>query len=178
MSLMSNYAVFSNGKKRPSSEGEYPVYGGNGVLGYADDYNMEYGVIVGRVGVYCGSVFLEKGKCWVSDNAIKAENTGNSNLVFLYYLLKSLKLNERRIGTSQPLLTQGILNSIEVDVPGIVDQGKIADILEGFDNKIALNNAINDNLAAERSRSETSSSPDIKRGSKLSRISVRRHISS
>lgn len=148
MSFMSDFAKFSNGKKRPSSEGEYPVYGGNGILGYANDYNMENGVIIGRVGVYCGSVFLEKGKCWVSDNAIKAENTDNSNLVFLYYLLKHLKLNERRIGTSQPLLTQGILNSIEVDVPDIVSQEKIAGILEDIDKIIALNNEINDNLEA------------------------------
>ena len=148
MSLLSNYARFSNGKKRPSGEGEYPVYGGNGILGYADDYNMENGIIVGRVGVYCGSVFLEKGKCWVSDNAIKAERTENSDLVFMYYLLRSLNLNERRIGTSQPLLTQGILNSIEVDIPDIGYQEKIASILEGIDEKIKNNNEINDNLAA------------------------------
>ena len=148
MSLMSEYANFSNGKKRPSAEGEYPVYGGNGILGYTNDYNMENGIIIGRVGVYCGSVFLEKGKCWVSDNAIKAENTENSNLVFLYYLLKNLKLNERRIGTSQPLLTQGILNGIEIDIPNIFSQEKIAEILEEIDKKIVVNNEINDNLAA------------------------------
>jgi type I restriction enzyme S subunit len=146
MSLMSEYANFSNGKKRPSAEGEYPVYGGNGILGYTNDYNMENGIIIGRVGVYCGSVFLEKGKCWVSDNAIKAENTENSNLVFLYYLLKNLKLNERRIGTSQPLLTQGILNGIEIDIPNIFSQEKIAEILEEIDKKIVVNNEINDNL--------------------------------
>ncbi len=148
MSLMSEFANFSNGKKRPSSEGKYPVYGGNGILGYTNEYNMENGIVIGRVGVYCGSVFLEKGKCWVSDNAIKAENTENSNLVFLYYLLKNLKLNERRIGTSQPLLTQGILNGIEVDIPNIVSQEKIAGILEEIDKKIVVNNEINDNLAA------------------------------
>ena len=84
----------------------------------------------------------------MSDNAIKAESTDNSNLVYMYYLLKSLKLNERRIGTSQPLLTQGILNSIDVDVPELTCQGKIASVLEGIDEKIKLNNEINDNLAA------------------------------
>ena len=148
MSLLSVYALFSNGKKRPTKEGEYPVYGGNGILGYANDYNMENGIIVGRVGAYCGSVYLEKGKCWVSDNAIKVEKTEESNLVFLYYLLKSLQLNKRRIGTSQPLLTQGILNNIEVEVPDVDDQNKIAGILNTLDEKIKNNNEINDNLAA------------------------------
>ena len=148
MSLLSKYAIFSNGKKKPAGEGVYPVYGGNGILGYADDYNMENGVIIGRVGAYCGSVFLEEGKCWVSDNAIKAESTDASDLGFVYYLLKSLRLNERRIGTSQPLLTQGILNSIEVEVPNLENQKKISSILECIDKKINLNNEINDNLAA------------------------------
>ncbi len=148
MAALSSFAEFSNGKKRPSSEGEYPVYGGNGILGYTDEYNMENGIIVGRVGVYCGSVFMEKGKCWVSDNAIKVKNKKESNLVYLYYLLKNLKLNERRIGTSQPLLTQGILNNIEVKVPELNTQNKIADILENLDRKIINNVEINDNLAA------------------------------
>ena len=146
MSMLSEFAIFSNGKKRPKREGEYPVYGGNGILGSACDYNMENGIVVGRVGAYCGSVHLERGKCWVSDNAIKVEQTERSNLAFLYYLLKYLKLNERRIGTSQPLLTQGILNSIEVNVPDIHIQEKIAEILEGFDKKIQLNTEINENL--------------------------------
>ena len=149
MSLLSKYARFSNGKKRPSETGVYPVYGGNGILGYADDYNMENGIIIGRVGVYCGSVFLEKGRCWVSDNAIKAESTDDSNLEYIYYLLKSLKLNERRIGTSQPLLTQGILNSIDVDIPDITCQKRIASVLESIDEKIKNNNEINDNLQAQ-----------------------------
>ena len=148
MSLLSVYAHFSNGKKRPTEEGKYPVYGGNGILGYANDYNMENGIIVGRVGVYCGSVYLEKGKCWVSDNAIKVEKTEGSNLVYLYYLLKGLHLNERRIGTSQPLLTQGILNNLEVEVPDVKSQTKIASILEVLDEKIKNNNKINDNLVA------------------------------
>lgn len=148
MSLLSEYAIFSNGKKRPSEPGTYPVYGGNGIMGYANDYNMQNGIIIGRVGAYCGSVYIEKGKCWVSDNAIKVECTNNSNLVYIYYLLKGLKLNERRIGTSQPLLTQGILNNIDVSIPEISYQNKAASCLELLDNKISANNEINENLAA------------------------------
>lgn len=146
MSVLMVYANFSNGKKRPKNEGLYPVYGGNGILGYADDYNMENGVIIGRVGAYCGSVYLETGKCWVSDNAIKAQAKDGTDLVYLFYLLKRLKLNERQIGTSQPLLTQNILNNIEVNVPDFVYQQKVAGILSVLDKKIQLNRKINNNL--------------------------------
>lgn len=85
-------------------------------------------------------------RIWVSDNAIKAETTEKSNLVYLYYLLKGLHLNERQIGTSQPLLTQGILNNIDVSVPEISVQNRIADILESLDEKMHINTEINQNL--------------------------------
>ena len=148
MELLSKYVEFKNGKKRPDSKGSIPVYGGNGILDYTNVSNMNKGVVIGRVGVYCGSVFLVKDECWVSDNAIKAMCYENMDLSYLYYLLSSLQLNERRIGTSQPLLTQNILNNIEVDVPALDKQKKIASILESLDKKIQLNNEINNNLYA------------------------------
>lgn len=148
MELLSKYVEFKNGKRRPDTKGVIPVYGGNGILDYTDASNMKSGVVIGRVGVYCGSVFLVKDECWVSDNAIKAICYNNMNLGYLYYLLSSLHLNERRIGTSQPLLTQNILNNIEVDVPDLAVQKKISSVLETLDKKIQLNIKINNNLAA------------------------------
>ena len=146
MELLSKYVEFKNGKKRPTSKGIIPVYGGNGILDYTNTANMQSGVVIGRVGVYCGSVFLVREECWVSDNAIKAMCKENMDLGYLYYLLSSLHLNERRIGTSQPLLTQNILNNIEVEVPELAIQKKISSTLELLDEKIKLNNEINNNL--------------------------------
>ena len=146
MELLSKYVEFKNGKKRPTSKGIIPVYGGNGILDYTNTANMQSGVVIGRVGVYCGSVFLVREKCWVSDNAIKAMCKENMDLGYLYYLLSSLHLNERRIGTSQPLLTQNILNNIEVEIPELAIQKKISSTLELLDEKIKLNNEINNNL--------------------------------
>lgn len=146
MELLSKYVEFKNGKKRPTSKGIIPVYGGNGILDYTNTANMQSGVVIGRVGVYCGSVFLVREECWVSDNAIKAMCKENMDLGYLYYLLSSLHLNERRIGTSQPLLTQNILNNIEVEIPELAIQKKISSTLELLDEKIKLNNEINNNL--------------------------------
>lgn len=140
---------FKNGKKRPASEGNIPVYGGNGVLGYAGESNYEHCIIIGRVGAYCGSVYLEEGKCWVSDNAIAAVPTGGNDIKFFYYLLKGLRLNERHIGTSQPLLTQEILNKINCEVPSYPEQQRIAELLGSLDRKINVNQKLNDNLLAQ-----------------------------
>jgi len=73
---------------------------------------------------------------------------GENDIRFLYYLLKGLRLNERHIGTSQPLLTQEILNKIECVVPSPPVQKRIAALLGSFDDKISANKRINDNLAA------------------------------
>ena len=137
---------FKNGKKKPSEKGNIPVYGGNGILGYVNQFNLKKGIAIGRVGAYCGSVYYSDKECWISDNAIQAINNTNSDMRFDYYLLKYLRLNERRIGTGQPLLTQEILNRIEIKCPPLQTQKKIAAVLSALDDKIALNTAINENL--------------------------------
>lgn len=143
---LSDFISFKNGKKRPIEEGTVPVYGGNGVLGYTNLFNNQNCVIIGRVGAYCGAVYYEANKCWVSDNAIVGNEKENADIKFIYYSLKTLSLNQRHIGTSQPLLTQEILNKIEVDLPDLGTQKKIAKILSALDDKIECNNQINKNL--------------------------------
>ena len=138
---------FSNGKKYPNSKGNIPIYGGNGVLGYCEESNASNCIIIGRVGVYCGSVYYEKGKSWVSDNAIMGFAKEGFDIRFLYYLLLTLNLQKRQQGTSQPLLTQGLLKSISIPrLPEISTQRRISSFLSLFDQKIELNNLINDYL--------------------------------
>ncbi|MBU4368465.1 restriction endonuclease subunit S, partial [Patescibacteria group bacterium] len=139
-----------NGKSRPQDGNKYPVYGGNGVLGYADEYNInEEIIIVGRVGAYCGCIYFEKNKFWLSDNALGVLANENSNIKFLYYLLKRLNLNKQAIGGAQPLLTQGVINQIEVLTPEKVEEQRaIAAVLSSLDDKIELLREQNKTLEA------------------------------
>ena len=142
-SKLEDLIQFSNGKKRPDSEGDIPVYGGNGVLSYTDKSNAENCVIIGRVGAYCGSLYLSIGRCWISDNAIMAEDKNRNSQLFIYYLLQILGLSNRHIGTSQPLLTQGILNAITINIPEkelIIKFGDVADAIQEQIDKNALEN--------------------------------------
>lgn len=143
---LGNVCKFQNGKKRPKEPGKYPVFGGNGILDYTNQFNSNVGIIVGRVGAYCGSVFLSKEKCWVSYNAILGVNTSDTDIIYLYYLLKSLNLNAKHIGSGQPLITQDILNNIKIFLQPLEIQNKIAGVLGALDDKIELNNRINNNL--------------------------------
>jgi type I restriction enzyme S subunit len=116
MGILEDLVEFKNGKSKPKESGLYPVYGGNGIIEFVNEYNNENVIPIGRVGAYCGSLYRELGKCWISDNAIAAKSKINCNM-YTYYLLRDLKLNERSEGTGQPLITQGLLNSIAIPRP-------------------------------------------------------------
>jgi type I restriction enzyme S subunit len=150
MTTLGEVLEIKNGKSRPDDGTQYPVYGGNGILGYADTYNIEEKIIiVGRVGAYCGSVFLEKEKFWLSDNALGVLAKKESNIYFLYYLLKKINLNTQAIGGAQPLLTQGVINQIEALVPEQEEEQRaIAAVLSSLDDKIELLREQNKTLEA------------------------------
>ena len=74
----------------------------------------------------------------------------NSN--YLYYYLRSpigqAKLKEKETGTTVTGIKQAEFRKIEIDIPGIEVQKKIASILDCLENKIQNNVVINKNLAA------------------------------
>ena len=140
---------FKNGKSVKKSDGIIPIYGGNGILGYTDKSNFSHTIVVGRVGAYCGSIHVEDTSCWVSDNAIAGVPKEGQDLTYLYYVLKSLNLNSKQIGSSQPLITQSMLKDMVVDIEiDIEKQKKIANSISIIDQKIQINNQINQELEA------------------------------
>lgn len=139
---------FGNGKVRPKESGGIPVYGGNGILDYCNTNNYDNEtIVIGRVGAYCGSVYYENKPIWISDNALSAKPKNNNNTKFLYYFLKNLRLNEFAEGSSHPLVTQTLLNSIDVVITNNEkEQERIAGVLSPLDDKIDLLNRQNATL--------------------------------
>lgn len=141
---------FGNGKARPSSEGATPIYGGNGILGYSAETNyVGETIVIGRVGAYCGATYYEDQPIWVSDNALAAKPKDKNNAKYLFYFLKHLDLNQHAQGSSHPLVTQALLNSINIAIaedPG--EQKAIAAILSSLDDKIDLLHRQNKTLEA------------------------------
>ena len=139
--------TFFNGRIKPNSKGKIPVYGGNGIISYTDQYNADNILVIGRVGAYCGNAFYSRNKCWVSDNAIGIIlNENVSNIKYIFYFLGKMNIRNLAIGSSQPLITQDILKNIEIDLPSLEEQKRIADILTALDDKIELNNQMNQTL--------------------------------
>ena len=69
---------------------------------------------------------------------------------FLYYLIKYnvIVLKKQTHGSVFDTITRNTFDDIEVDIPDLDCQKKIASLLSDFDAKIELNIKINENLAA------------------------------
>ena len=131
---------FGNGKVKPKNNGDIPIYGGNGILGYGGDANYTgETIIIGRVGAYCGAVYYENKPIWISDNALSAKPKKNNCAKYLYYLLKYNDLNQWAGGSSHPLVTQRLLNSLKLTIcSNPKTQTAIASVLSSLDDKIDL----------------------------------------
>ncbi|MGI2304078.1 restriction endonuclease subunit S [Staphylococcus cohnii] len=114
-------------KKNMIDQGEYNVYGGNGIVGRYDQYNTEADtLIIGRVGYYCGSVHLTSSKSWVTDNAFKVNfNKEYLNLEWLYYLLINLNLRNFSSSTAQPVISGKRIYPIVIGIPPLEEQERI-----------------------------------------------------
>jgi len=147
---LSDAVKFGNGKVRPNSDGTIPVYGGNGILGFGNESNYkDETIVIGRVGAYCGAVYFENKPIWVSDNALSAKPTDISDAKFIFYYLKNLGLNQFAEGSSHPLVTQTLLNSIDIIIPSTLPEQKaIAAVLSSLDDKIDLLHRQNKTLEA------------------------------
>lgn len=73
---------------------------------------------------------------------------------YLYYVVKHniFKLKKNTHGSVFDTITRDTFDGIEVDIPSIEEQKKLVTILSDFDEKIELNNKINNNLPPHHKR--------------------------
>ena len=117
---------------RNNKNGSFPIYGGNGISGYSDEYNIDKPtIVIGRVGFYCGSIHYVKSKAWVTDNAFITSIYGNVyDIDFLYYLLTYCNLRQYSNSTAQPVISGKTIYPVHVPVPPIKEQRKIVEKIE------------------------------------------------
>jgi type I restriction enzyme S subunit len=136
--LLSDVVRFGNGKAiKPGGTGLYPVFGSNGIIGGSDEFLHENGVVIGRVGAYCGAVVYCPTKFWASDNTLVAYPSSEQvDTQFLYRLLVDANLSRYAGGAAQPLVTQTVLKQVEVRIPELDVQLRIAGVLAAYDELI------------------------------------------
>jgi type I restriction enzyme, S subunit len=104
--------------------GKIPVYGGNGINGYHDKWNVEKPtLVIGRVGFYCGSVHETPNRAWVTDNAfVTTFAEDHVDRRFLYWLLKGTDLAKNDNATAQPVISGTKVYPIVIGLPPLAEQ--------------------------------------------------------
>ena len=142
---------FSSGKSikasQISAEGLYPVYGGNGLRGFTDTFNFDGECsIIGRQGAYCGNVRYFKGKAFMTEHAIVAVVNENHNNGYVSNLLSMMNLAQYQGQSAQPGLSVSTLSKITIKLPDLATQEQCFNVLNLIDQKIQINNQINQEL--------------------------------
>ena len=152
--IYNNKRVPLSAKQREGLEKIYPYYGAQGIVDYVDDYIFDgkY-ILIAEDGENLKSnnksiCTLATGKYWVNNHAHIIKGNDETNTDFLYYKLNSISFAPYITGSAQPKLNKENLLNIELYVPSKEYQDKIAKVLTLLDQKIQINNQINQELEA------------------------------
>ena len=131
----------SSGKSLTSKAmrgGRYPVYGGNGINGYHDEYLVSKPtLIIGRVGAKCGVTHITSANSWITDNALIASPLIRSfDQRYFKFLLEQKNLNILGSSTGQPVISGAKIYPVHIPLSSLAEQMVIADAIERADSSI------------------------------------------
>ena len=122
-------------QKELIEDGEFLVFGANGIIGRYDQFNHENPeVIVTCRGNTCGTVNMSQPFSWITGNAMVCSPKETSKLSkdFLFYCLNHSDLSSVITGSAQPQITRSSIEKFSIPLPPIEVQQQIVDELEGY----------------------------------------------
>jgi type I restriction enzyme S subunit len=113
----------------------YPYVGANGILDFIDEYIFDEEILCvaedgGSWGANNKCSLILKQKCWINNHAHVLRVKEGTDIRYLNYFLNYSDLNKYITGTTRGKLTKSALNRIEVPLPPLETQKKIAAILD------------------------------------------------
>lgn len=142
MAKFSEVLAIVNGKNQSKVEnpnGQYPIYGSGGIMGYADDYLCEAEtVVIGRKGSINKPIYVEE-PFWNVDTAFGL--VANRDLLlpkYLFYFCVHFDFEQLNTTVTIPSLTKANLLNIEMMLPTLATQQEIIDQLTKADKLVAM----------------------------------------
>jgi len=119
------------------SVGEIPVYGTGGYMLSVDNYLYDgESVCIGRKGTIDKPVLLS-GKFWTVDTLFYTHSFKNCIPKFIYAYFQTIDWKNYCEAYGVPSLSKATIEKIEIKIPVVVEQTKIANFLTAVDEKIA-----------------------------------------
>ena len=132
--------------KSEIKEGPYPVVCSTSIMGYHNEYKVKApGVVIGRSGTLGEVQFIDT-DYWPHNTSLYVSDFKGNSPKFIKYFLQLFGTGNVGGGSAVPTLNRNHLQALTVRVPPLPTQQKIAAILSSLDDKIELNNKINENL--------------------------------
>ena len=141
--LFDSQRVPLNSRQRQERKGKFPYYGAQGIIDHIDGYIFDgrY-ILVAEDGENLNSkklplALFATGKFWVNNHAhILRGKPGITDDTFLLACLNNADIKAFVTGAAQPKLSQGNLRLIEIPLPPLPIQQRIAGILSAYDELI------------------------------------------
>jgi len=127
-----------------NEDNEFSVYGSAGKVGTHSEFHLEKGVIVSRKGTL--GVHYSDAPFFVIDTAFFLKPKPELNAKWAYYALKNFDIKKLTSGTGVPSLSRNEFYAEDLLLPPIDDQNKVESILSRLDEKIELNQKMNETL--------------------------------
>ena len=125
--------------KKNMTYGPYPVVGSTSVIGHHNEYKIEPpGVVMGRSGSL-GTIQFIRSRYWPHNTALWVKDFKGNDPRFVYYCLCAFDFAKFNAGAGVPTLNRNHLDTLEVWVPPIGTQKKIAGVLAAYDDLIENN---------------------------------------
>ena len=141
--------TFQRGFDLPATErteGSYPLMVSNGQDGFHSAYKVKApGIVTGRSGTL-GGVFYVTSDFWPLNTTLWVKDLHNNDIRFVYYLLKTLRLERYNAGSGVPTLNRNHLEHLPLQLPSSSEQREIAAVLSSLDDKIELLRGQNETL--------------------------------
>ena len=115
-------------------EGDYPVYGSNGIIGYHNLFTTKGpGITMGRSGS-AGAINFSNEDFWAHNTCLYVlENYGN-NWNYIHYFLLGIDLSSLSGGSVVGTLNRNYIHKEYVAFPDINEQERIVNKLSDFEN--------------------------------------------
>lgn len=128
--------------------GNIPLYGSGGLMSFVNDYLYDgEAILLPRKGTL-SNILYTNGKIWTVDTMYYATTNETANSYYLYSYLSILSLEHLDSGSTLPSMTKFAYGNIEIELPHIDYQNKVAKFLKSIAAKIELNSQINQELEA------------------------------
>jgi type I restriction enzyme S subunit len=120
-------------------EGEVPIVSSSGITGFHNEAKVRApGVVTGRYGTL-GDVFSIAQDFWPLNTTLYVQDFKGNDPRFIAYFLCSIDLSNQRSAGAVPGVNRNILHAMDVDVPEVSAQRRIAEILSNYDDLIENN---------------------------------------